>query len=77
MGSVHSRDYQDFLVRLRKARTEAGLTQKEAARLLRKPQSFVSKSELGERRVDFLELQEFCRIYRRPLAFFQKGHHVQ
>jgi len=38
------------------ARERARLTQQEIARRLRKPQSFVSSYELGQRRVDILEL---------------------
>lgn len=41
----------------------AGLTQAEAAERLNKPQSFVSKCEAGERRIDVIELLEYCRIY--------------
>jgi transcriptional regulator with XRE-family HTH domain len=55
---------------LKKGRQEAGLTQVEVARKLRRPQSFVSKCESGERRVDFIELQEFARLYQKPLTFF-------
>jgi transcriptional regulator with XRE-family HTH domain len=42
------------------ARTAAGLSQVELARRLGKPQSFVSKYESGERRLDLLELREVC-----------------
>jgi transcriptional regulator with XRE-family HTH domain len=49
---------------------EAGLTQVEVANRLERPQSFVSKIESGERRVDVVELSELARIYRRPLDFF-------
>lgn len=38
------------------ARDRASLTQKQLARLLRKPQSFVSNYERGQRRIDVLEL---------------------
>jgi transcriptional regulator with XRE-family HTH domain len=38
------------------ARQRAGLTQAQLARLLRKPQSFVSNYERGQRRIDVLEL---------------------
>jgi transcriptional regulator with XRE-family HTH domain len=41
---------------LTKAREGAGLTQQQLARLLRKPQSFVSNYERGQRRIDVLEL---------------------
>ena len=63
MGSVRSARYQQFLARLRAARQEAGLTQEQVARKLGKPQSFVSKSETGERRVDAVEFADFARLY--------------
>ncbi|MCL6480391.1 MAG: helix-turn-helix domain-containing protein [Firmicutes bacterium] len=62
--------YREFLKRLRKARSDAGLTQVDVAKKLRRPQSFVSKVESGERRVDVVELAEFARLYRNPLSFF-------
>jgi hypothetical protein len=33
-------------------------------------QSYVSKCESGERRVDVLEFREFARLYRKPLRWF-------
>jgi transcriptional regulator with XRE-family HTH domain len=45
---------------LRKIREEAGLSQTALAEKLGKPQTFVSKSEIGERRIDFLETLDFC-----------------
>jgi transcriptional regulator with XRE-family HTH domain len=62
--------YKGFLARLIQARREASLTQVEVARRLGKPHSFVSKCELGERRVDFIELQQLARIYKKDLSFF-------
>ena len=47
---VYSEAYGRFLVRLRRARVEARLTQVEVATRLKRPQSFVSKIESGERR---------------------------
>ena len=35
-----------------------------------KPHSFMSKCELGERRVDFVELQILAKIYAKSLSFF-------
>lgn len=45
---------------LREVRLEAGLRQVDLAELLGHPQSFVSKYESGERRLDLPELREVC-----------------
>lgn len=71
---MKSREYQKayaaFRKRLKLARKQAGLTQAEAASAIERHQPFLSKCESGERRVDFIELKEFARIYRLPLSFF-------
>lgn len=72
MSTAQSIQYQAFLERLRAARHKAGLTQAEVAKKLGRPQSFVSKCESGERRVDVLELAQFARLYHVPLDFFLK-----
>jgi transcriptional regulator with XRE-family HTH domain len=58
--SIFSRSYEIFLRRLRTARTRAGLTQTQLAERLGQTQSFVSKCERGERRLDLVEAREFC-----------------
>jgi len=68
--SPHSVRYRRMLKRLREARVQAGLTQVEAAAALRKPQSFVSKCESGERRIDVIELEYFATLYRKQISFF-------
>jgi transcriptional regulator with XRE-family HTH domain len=70
MATTRRPEYRRFLARLRAAREGARLTQVQVAKRLRVPQSFVSKCESGERRVDVVELAAFARLYRRPLAFF-------
>ena len=62
--------YREFLDQLRAARLEAGLTQVEVAAKLGKPQSWISKCERGERRVDIVELERLANLYRRPLSYF-------
>lgn len=59
--SLHSRHYKLFLVELRDARTRLGVTQEELAARLDATQSFVSKCERGERRLDVVELQLWCK----------------
>ncbi|MBL8802952.1 MAG: helix-turn-helix transcriptional regulator [Planctomycetes bacterium] len=73
MTSVHSARYQQFLQRLRAARVESGLTQVEVARRLRKPQSFVSKCESGERRVDAIEFADMAKLYGKPMESLVEG----
>ena len=71
MGSpARSPRYREFLERLRTARDEAGLTQADVGRKIRKPQSFVSKCESGERRVDVVELERFANLYEKPFTYF-------
>jgi transcriptional regulator with XRE-family HTH domain len=55
---------------LRQTRMDAGLTQEEVARRLKQPQSFVSKYESGERRLDVIELRQICGILGISLAKF-------
>lgn len=45
---------------LKSLRAEAGVTQQELSAMLGKPQSYVSKYESGERRLDFIEVLEIC-----------------
>jgi hypothetical protein len=70
--SLYSSEYESFLDLLRAARETAGLTQNETARLLKRPQSFVSKCESGERRVDVVELSQICRVYGISAGSFLK-----
>ena len=63
--------YRRFREKLRQARLEAELTQRQVARLLGKPQSFMSKVESGERRLDFVESQALARIYGKTFEYFQ------
>mgnify|MGYP001586174470 CR=1 FL=1 len=69
-NSFHSAAYRRFQKRLRHARVDAKLTQRQAAQNLKRPPSFIAKIETGERRVDFIELQFFARLYKKPLSFF-------
>jgi transcriptional regulator with XRE-family HTH domain len=58
--SIFSRDYEVFLGRLREARRASRLTQAQVAERLGQTQSFVSKCERGERRLDLVEARAFC-----------------
>jgi transcriptional regulator with XRE-family HTH domain len=59
--------------RLRRARTEAGVTQAGAAAALGIPRSAVSELETGTRRLAAAELARCADLYRRPPAWFLDG----
>jgi transcriptional regulator with XRE-family HTH domain len=62
MGEVHRDEYQILVKRLRAERLKAGLSQTEVARHLGKSQSYVTKIEISERRMDVVQLRDFCRV---------------
>jgi len=61
LTSTYSDSYQHLLELLLEARKSAELTQEQLAKRLGKPQSFVSKYERGERRLDVIELLQVCK----------------
>jgi len=68
------REYRDgygrFLVRLRQARKDAGMSQKTLAERLGRHQTYVSKAESGELRLDFVQVEMLARIYGKDITFF-------
>lgn len=60
----HQKELQALLRQVRKA---AGLTQVELAQRLGQGQSFVSKYEAGERRLDLSQLHDICQAVGIPL----------
>lgn len=58
--SIFTQEYTLFLHHLRNARKATGLTQEQIAERLNQTQSFVSKCERGERRIDVIEVRAFC-----------------
>lgn len=71
MSKIYSDKYKKLLEKLVSAREKAGLTQQQVAQKIKKPQSFISKIESGERRIDVVELEELALIYNVPLNYFQ------
>jgi len=70
--SIYSKDYKKIIERLKKARIEANLSQQAVADKLGKPQSYISKIESGERRLDVAEMKKFAAIYKKPVDYFLK-----
>jgi len=70
--SIYSKDYRNVIEKLKKARLDAGLKQEDVALKLKKPQSYISKIERVERRVDIAELKELAKIYKKDINYFVK-----
>ena len=68
--SIFTREHAAFLLLLRRVREEAGLTQVELAGALKASQSFVSKVERGETRLDIIQLRTVLAASRITLAKF-------
>ncbi|MBP7846461.1 MAG: helix-turn-helix transcriptional regulator [Candidatus Pacebacteria bacterium] len=68
--SIYKKEYQTVIKRLKDARVESGLKQEEVANKLGKPQSYVSKIERGERRVDIAEIKLFAKVYQKSIDYF-------
>jgi hypothetical protein len=69
---VNPKEYRHVGNALAAARTELGITQQQLAKSLRKPQSFVSSYERGQRRIDVLELLRIVEALKGdPLVVFK------
>ena len=69
-NNIYSDEYKKITEKLRKARIKAGFTQEQVAEKLGKTQSYVSKSEAGERRLDVTELKKFANLYKKDIINF-------
>ena len=71
--SVFSEEYNRFRQLLIEARKAAKLTQAELSEKLELPQSYVSKYERGERRLDVIEFLQVAQVLEiDPLAFIEE-----
>mgnify|MGYP001620004712 FL=1 len=68
--TIRTKEYGVIIAKLRQARHDAGLTQVEVAKKLKRPQSYLSKIEAGEQRVDILELKKFAELYKKDVNYF-------
>jgi len=70
--TVYTKEYKEIIEKLKQARFDASLKQEDVAHKLKKPQSYVSKIERGERRLDVVEVKEFAKIYKKMIGYFLK-----
>jgi len=70
--TIYSKEHRYLVKQLKKARKEMGLSQEQVATLLHRTQSYVSKVESGQRKIDIVQLKKFAKIYKKSLDFFIK-----
>jgi len=68
--TITTKEYARFIERLKKARHEAGLRQIDVAKKLKRPQSYISRVESGEYRLDIIEVKRFAKIYKKDINYF-------
>jgi len=69
-NTIRSSEYKEVINKLKVARIAAGLLQEQVARKLNKSQSYISKVEAGEQRIDVIELNAFANLYDKNINFF-------
>ena len=72
MSKEHQLKYRKLKQKLRATHLEAGLIQVEAGKWLKRPQTYLSKIERGERGMDAVELAEFAKVYGKSINYFIK-----
>ena len=68
--TITTKEYANFIEKLRKAREDTGLKQIDVAKKLGRPQSYISRVESGEYRVDVLEIKKFAKLYKKNINYF-------
>ena len=68
--TIYTKVHRYLVKQLIKARKQARFKQEDVARKLGRTQSYISKIEVGQRRVDIVQLKELAEIYKKKLDFF-------
>jgi transcriptional regulator with XRE-family HTH domain len=71
-SSIFTKEYDKFRKLLSKYRQECGVTQAKLAEKLNRPQSYISKYESGERRLDVIEFLKIAKILKMDIPKFFK-----
>lgn len=68
--TIFTQSHKHLVAELIKARRQAKLNQQDVARKLGRTQSYISKIESGQRRIDIVQLKELAAIYKKKLRSF-------
>ena len=70
--SIYTEEHKNLIKKLKSVRLSAKLDQKTAAKRLNKSQSYISKMESGQRRIDLVQLKQIAEIYGKNIEYFIK-----
>lgn len=70
VGIIYSKEHKYIVKQLKKARENAGLSQEQVAKILNTTQSYISKIESGQRKIDVVQLKKLARIYKKDISYF-------
>lgn len=70
--TIATKEYARFIEKIKKARYESGLLQIDVAKKLKRPQSYISRVESGEYRLDIMEVKKFAKLYEKDINYFIK-----
>lgn len=68
--TIHSKEHRILISLLREIREDKSLTQSQLAELIGSDQTFISKIENSERRIDLIELRVICKALNQPFLEF-------
>ncbi len=75
-ASVYTKEYRVFLELLRKAREDAGLTQRQLAQKLDRSYSYVAKLETGYSRMDIYQIRCYLQAVGMPFLNFMQAYEL-
>lgn len=70
--TIYTNEHKNLIIKLKSARLSAKLDQKTAAKRLNKSQSYISKMESGQRRINLVQLRQIAQVYGKNIGYFIK-----
>lgn len=67
---IYTQEHKNLVKKLIKARLEAGLRQEDIAKQMNVTQSYISKLESGQRKIDLVTLKKISTKYNKDLSYF-------
>ena len=77
MSNIYEPCYKIFVECLRDFRAQSRMTQQELASLLNCPQSYISKYEQGQKRLDIVEIRRICNVLGVSLTEFASEYETR